>query len=974
MKMKILAGTISLLCFSQVSLAGQCDAPAVCSTTTIAGVSKTFVFPDQAAADRISAELSKPSPDEAIVGDYVDPFRDPITGELPPSQTGLVTQTTRNGNPITIVQTSTTVSTVTEVINGKPEVTTIVKPAGSTSSLTELVNTFVSNPEAVPAAAKRSGISASNYTEVQKILQNVAAVPAAEGSLEAEAKKATQSTIGNMLVNTVPVEDPIVSVVTLNGITRTFTYASQAEAEKAAISPSADVQASFGNPTSRTGQVVQATSNGVVTILAQTDAKTIVLAKPGSSGLLEYSTITSPTLSAKTLNGLVSSFLSGDKKAFEAAGGTAVKGISDQATLTAVTSLISKAQSTGGITLKGQLLASLTDPTVLKVDGAPIVVADLLTSTEANQIQADKTATSDAKASYEAVLADPNATPAQISAALKAYQDAQAKQNETLAGAVDTSVITVPPVDDTPVVLPAGFVTSTIILNGVAKTYVFKSEAEAIAAANNPLQFQNDFKNPITGQVPTSLVGMVTQSIMNGINVLLVRTDAKTIVVGELNAQGGYDYKAIKIDTSTSGVVAVNLARSKASATATGSSLNDLVGSFLGAGGKPRQLNLGTEPDSKTLTALSKALTVAASAQGAPASLVTQLTAEANKATALAVVKLAEEKAAAEAGNNVLSKVEQIAIAALVNDKNQAANNPTAAVAGNPASLEGTMVDNAFNLSSPNLANGGFKNVSGASSDQAMGSSFATGLNYGYYNLAGRSANTITVPLIYGFRIDSKNQVLFTVPLTYASMGNSDQYQVGGGLAYKYNITDDWTFMPAVNYAYRNASSNGLTPTTLAGFINSTPDVDGHMMAGTLTSKYSWALNGLDSKSPKLTLTNMVGYFSSLDMNTTQCIANRCGSFQTSGSVSNYVLKNGLSVGKSMDNFNLSTFFTDTQYFGDSLYFPQYNEFGFAIKPENSGRILDNLSVSANYMFSLAHRGPSNGNIDGFKLNLNYQY
>ncbi|MCF7987109.1 MAG: hypothetical protein K9L60_06025 [Methylovulum sp.] len=951
MKMKILAGTISLLCFSQVSLAGQCDAPAVCSTTTIAGVSKTFVFPDQAAADRISAELSKPSPDEAIVGDYVDPFRDPITGELPPSQTGLVTQTTRNGNPITIVQTSTTVSTVTEVINGKPEVTTIVKPAGSTSSLTELVNTFVSNPEAVPAAAKRSGISASNYTEVQKILQNVAAVPAAEGSLEAEAKKATQSTIGNMLVNTVPVEDPIVSVVTLNGITRTFTYASQAEAEKAAISPSADVQASFGNPTSRTGQVVQATSNGVVTILAQTDAKTIVLAKPGSSGLLEYSTITSPTLSAKTLNGLVSSFLSGDKKAFEAAGGTAVKGISDQATLTAVTSLISKAQSTGGITLKGQLLASLTDPTVLKVDGAPIVVADLLTSTEANQIQADKTAASDAKASYEAVLADPNATPAQISAALKAYQDAQAKQNETLAGAVDTSVITVPPVDDTPVVLPAGFVTSTIILNGVAKTYVFKSEAEAIAAANSPEQFKDDFNNPNT------LVGMVTQNTLDGVTVLLVRTDAKTMLVGEQNAQGEYVYKAVSLVNS-----------------ATGSSLNDLVGSFLGAGGKPRQLNLGTEPDSKTLTALSKALTVAASAQGAPASLVTQLTAEANKATALAVVKLAEEKAAAEAGNNVLSKVEQIAIAALVNDKNQAANNPTAAVAGNPASLEGTMVDNAFNLSSPNLANGGFKNVGGASSDQAMGSSFATGLNYGYYNLDGRSANTVTVPLIYGFRIDSKNQVLFTVPLTYASMGNSDQYQIGGGLAYKYNITDDWTFMPAVNYAYRNASSNGLTPTTLAGFINSTPDVDGHMMAGTLTSKYSWALNGLDSKSPKLTLTNMVGYFSSLDMNTTQCIANRCGSFQTSGSVSNYVLKNGLSVGKSMDNFNLSTFFTDTQYFGDSLYFPQYNEFGFAIKPENSGRILDNLSVSANYMFSLAHRGPSNGNIDGFKLNLNYQY
>lgn len=477
------------------------------------------------------------------------------------------------------------------------------------------------------------------------------------------------------------------------------------------------------------------------------------------------------------------------------------------------------------------------------------------------------------------------------------------------------------------------FVTSTIVLNGVSKTYIFADQAAAQAAASSPATYAADFNNA------TSSLGAVTIGSYQGKTSTLTQTAQNEIVVGLTDSTGKIVYSTVSANTIAG--------------------LSRKVSGFID----------GTHPEYGTPTSAATLALVQGYLKDAKAVIAT------TNPTLLAQLNAAILAAGGTVTPPVVTASRRSIVRAFTDDRYQAQNNPTAAIAGNPASLMGTMVDNAFNQASPNEVNGMNKSAVAASSD-SLGTSFSAGINYGYYDLEGRSANVVTVPLTYGFRFNPKHQLVLSVPLTYVSMGNADHYQIGGGLAYKYNVTDNWSLTPAVNYAYRNASSNnGLSYDPNTNAVNGTPDADGHIISGTLTSKYTWAMVPSDAKSIKVTLTNMAGYFQSLNMNTTNSVAIAGGgsfnmSTRTSGNVANYVLKNGVSVGKSMDKFNVAAFFTDTEYFGDKLFFEQYNEVGFAFRPENSGALLDALSVSANYLFSVA----SGANIDGFKLNLNYQY
>jgi hypothetical protein len=83
-------------------------------------------------------------------------------------------------------------------------------------------------------------------------------------------------------------------------------------------------------------------------------------------------------------------------------------------------------------------------------------------------------------------------------------------------------------------------------------------------------------------------------------------------------------------------------------------------------------------------------------------------------------------------------------------------------------------------------------------------------------------------------------------------------------------------------------------------------------------------------------------------------------------------VKNGLHATKMFGSFKLGAYFTDTEYFGSQLYFNQLNEFGFSLKPVNAGKMLDALSIDANYLFSIG--GKHSSELDGFRLNLGYKF
>jgi len=843
MKMKLLASTVSLLCFGQVAAAAPCDnVVSFCSTITTAGITKTFEFPTaadaQAAADNAAA--GNPSADQVAA------FSDPNSGNLiPQTNAGLTTQTVVNGQPVTLIQTANIGSNKggsTVVVqpgpNGTQTFTTISKPATdtSTTSLASYVNSFLKGTPV--AGTVTPGIDTAAYAQVQRTLADVQAAQLTNpadplAAQNAAAKALTATNTSTALISTVPTEAPIQSTITVNGVTINKTFATQAEAQAFANNQAANRNL-FADPvtgklpSNSIGQFVQAVTGGIPTLYTQTDAKTIVVAQPGLNGTFTYTTLTSSAATATTVNSMISAYLSGDPAAFAATGASATVGIKDPTTLAAVQTTLTTA-NTKGTLIKGVgvTLAKLTSAPTFAVSTTPADVPNLITTAEAANL-----------AALSAIINDPNASAqakADALAKLKAALAAETSLTPTAVAAIEAAAQAIVDAATTPVVPPTPPVKATL--------------DQATTVAQQKLQ---ELKSALgTGEVTK-----------DADSVLKRFTDLQT------------------------------------------------------------RVNAGD-----------------------------------------ATVTQADVTAAAQATVNLLAQAKT--------SQYQAQKTRASGVAGNPVSIMNMTVDGMFNQAADYGQAENKTNLVSASSDNGMKASVSAGLQYGYYDLGGKSANTVTLPLSAAMQLTPKGQVVLTVPLSYIQTQNqSDAYQVGATLAYKYNVSDNWTITPAASYAYRsfdnqqnNAFANPLSSTSMVG--------------GSVSSKYTW---NLAPQAMKVSLTNMIGYFESLDSNSVSASNVNFGLLGSLSSdptirnstISNYVIKNGLHATKSLGNFNVGAYFTDTHYFGSALYFDQFNEVGFSVKPQNSGRYLDALSVDANYLFSIA--GKHSSELDGFRLNINYKY
>jgi|GEM_PF-6978066 len=284
----------------------------------------------------------------------------------------------------------------------------------------------------------------------------------------------------------------------------------------------------------------------------------------------------------------------------------------------------------------------------------------------------------------------------------------------------------------------------------------------------------------------------------------------------------------------------------------------------------------------------------------------------------------------------------------------------TNGIAGNPSSMMNILADGQFSQAS-GTGSGNNANIA-ASSDGDVKRSFDVGLNYNYYSLAGTSINNLNLTPSFTNSFNSRTSLILSLPLSYVSspLSNVDSYQVGTGIALKYNITDNWSIIPAFNYAYRTVSYGNST----AGYnavYNPIALGDGvSMYGGSLTNKYDFSYSGV-----KISLTNMNAYFENIG-GTDNTPAGASG---YSNTLSNYVLKNGISFGKKFAGYDTSAYFNDSEYFGSKLFFDQISEAGLAVKPDAFN---SNLKLSAGYMFSF--KDGQNGNIDGFKFNVNYKF
>lgn len=264
---------------------------------------------------------------------------------------------------------------------------------------------------------------------------------------------------------------------------------------------------------------------------------------------------------------------------------------------------------------------------------------------------------------------------------------------------------------------------------------------------------------------------------------------------------------------------------------------------------------------------------------------------------------------------------------------------------GNPSSIMGIMVENAYLL-------GTTDDWSTDSATSSTKNRFDGGVRYGSYNLSGKSVDTVTFPLSYTAKLDNRQQLIVSVPFTYIDTQGASSYDVGAGLAYKYRVTDRWVLTPAVAYGFRGSFD-------LA-------DV-GHIASGTLTSKYTFDLDSLDPNSIKLSIGNMAGYYTTLPY--------EVNGHSVDPNLQSYVIKNGLILSKNISSdfignkLNIAANFTDTEYFGSRLFVDQYNELGVSVKAANDQNWISAFGFNANYLFS-----PTGKNVDGYRIGLTYQF
>lgn len=984
MKRNILsAAIISLLCVSNSSFAES-----VFSTVTINGVSHVYEF-----ATEEDARLAATEPTAAQKGEYLTIFDTDSTQ-------GLVTETTVDGKPVTLVRTSKNKTVVVEKdAEGVSQFTALTTDGTNESSLSKVVEAYLDGAPVEGSTTEAGKITTTDFTEVQKALNEVTTATISTQTIEdnntaiaTTAQVATTTAIADASVSADVEQAPVTTIVSLNGVEKSFSYDNITQAKAALNDPNELVQ--FSNAASSIGGAVRVVSGGVSQIYTQLDENTVIIAQETAKGV-EYFTIAAndPT----KLNAAVEGFLSGNSELVTAAEAIVVEGFREGTDdLAKAQENFANAEFTQNIASVKRIVDDIENATVAVADAdgnfTTVDIVDLLAPSEVIALNAEVVALGAKLASLEAQLvaaegdeklaiqaeidaattdlATAKVTRLEEAVALNASADAFGDSEETkndaniVLSAAD-ALFGLDPLatDEEKAAAIAAFnaaqeakivdgaatkVTSEITLNGVTQTLIFanQDEADAFFQSDNLANLGILFRDS-EGNFPASREGMVIVSSLNdGPSVTLVQLSGARMAVRKDDGE----FVLIKVaDVGNANLYA---------------SVQDYL--------------LLSEKDVADLTEEEKLRLAAYQAEEFDAISIAAMDdagfivgidakAELAKVELAEVESLVGKEASRHVRHAVMMDNYDMAanyVAEIKTTQFQVKETASSQIAGNPASAMNTSIDAVFNQIA-NTSDSNMVNVASASSDSGVKTSLDVGLQYGYYDLDGTSVHSITMPIAISAQLSPKGKVIFSLPLSYFNTsGRSDSYQIGVNLGYQYSATKNWTLTPTFSYVYRSLDE---TKNILLDTMRDT-----HILGGSLTSQYTWDLSPSNAKGLKVTMTNMAGYFetSGMDGIQTATFAGTPGTANSSD-ISNYVLKNSIKVSKSVGNFKLSGYFTDNEYFGDDLYFEQYNEIGFSLKPENHGA-LNNLTVDANYLFSF-DSGKS-GDLDGFKLNLNYRY
>ena len=127
-------------------------------------------------------------------------------------------------------------------------------------------------------------------------------------------------------------------------------------------------------------------------------------------------------------------------------------------------------------------------------------------------------------------------------------------------------------------------------------------------------------------------------------------------------------------------------------------------------------------------------------------------------------------------------------------EKFRIANSPSSPVAGNPSSLQATIIDQGFSALTTDAPSAGGGAKGGASATQI-------GFEAGTFSTGRLNGSNYTLPISTSFAIGSKgNELRLTAPLTYTLLDGSRVYSGSIGATYRMAITDKFSLQSGFTY------------------------------------------------------------------------------------------------------------------------------------------------------------------------------
>jgi hypothetical protein len=219
---------------------------------------------------------------------------------------------------------------------------------------------------------------------------------------------------------------------------------------------------------------------------------------------------------------------------------------------------------------------------------------------------------------------------------------------------------------------------------------------------------------------------------------------------------------------------------------------------------------------------------------------------------------------------------------------------------------------------------------------------FGLDARFASFSGSGFSAQTLSVPLDYSWRLSERDALEVDVPLGYSDAGGGKSYSGNVGLMWRRRVTTNWTLQPSVRIGGVGSIDLGSAAGVWSVALNSTLKFD---------LPRDW----------QLTIVNGLTYIATTPINV--------GRFSINYNLSNVVFRNGLvgshDLGFQLMNLALrgSVFFIDTRFTGSAVFLNSYQEMGFFV----SAGSLTPIRLGATFLIG-------DHNVHGFSANTGVKF